>query len=77
VAPDKLAPLYSGQVEEFLTPIIMRMGKGDEPSVLAQMRQHLRRTYGEHAETVLEFMRAYAHGGTEKLLALASAKAAA
>jgi hypothetical protein len=59
-------------------PIIMRMGKGDEPVVLAQMRPHLRRTYGEHAETVLSFMlRSYAHGGTDKLLALASAKAAA
>jgi hypothetical protein len=70
--------LYSGQVEEFLIPIIMRMGKGDEPMVLAQLRQNLRRTYGEHAETVLMFMlRTYQHGGTEQLLALASAKAAA
>jgi hypothetical protein len=59
-------------------PIIMRMGKGDEPVVLAQMRQSLRRTYGEHAETILSFMlRSYAHGGTEKLLSLASTKAAA
>jgi hypothetical protein len=72
------APLYSGQVDEFLTPIIMRMGKGDEPAVLAQSRQSLRRTYGEHAETVLIFMlRTYRHGGTEKLLALATAKVAA
>jgi hypothetical protein len=72
------APLYSGQVEEFLMPIIMRMGKEDEPMVLAQLRQNLRRIYGEHAETVLVFMLAsYQHGGTEKLLALASAKAAA
>jgi hypothetical protein len=59
-------------------PLVMRMGKGDEPVVLAQMRQTLRRTYAEHAETVLGFMlRTYAHGNTEKLLALASAKAAA
>jgi hypothetical protein len=72
------SPLYCGDVEGYLVPIIMRMGKGDEPTVLAQMRQHLRRTYGEHGETVLSFMlRTYAHGGTEKLLALASAKAAA
>jgi hypothetical protein len=42
------------------------------------MRQSLRRTYGEHAETILSFMlRSYAHGGTEKLLSLASTKAAA
>jgi hypothetical protein len=72
------APLYSGQVEEYLTPILMRMGKGDESSVLAQMRQHLGRIYGEHAETVLRFMlRTYAHGGTEKLLALATMREAA
>jgi hypothetical protein len=73
------APLYSGQVEEFLIPIIMRMGKGDEPVVLAQLRQSLRRMYGEYAETVLIFMLSTCqHGdGAEKLLALASAKAAA
>jgi hypothetical protein len=41
------------------------------------MRQSLRRTYGEFAETVLLFMRTYRHGGTEKLLALATQKAAA
>jgi hypothetical protein len=59
-------------------PIIMRMGKGDEPMVLAQLRQNLRRIYGEYAETVLIFMlTTYQHGGTEKLLALATAKAAA
>jgi hypothetical protein len=72
------APLYSGQVEEFLTPILMRMGKGDEAMILVQLRQSLRRTYSEHAETVLHFMlRTYAHGGTEKLLALASTRVAA
>jgi hypothetical protein len=59
-------------------PTIMRMGKDDEPMVLAQLRQNLRRIYAEYAETVLIFMlRTYQHGGTEKLLALASAKAAA
>jgi hypothetical protein len=59
-------------------PTIMRMGKEDEPMVLAQLRQNLRRIYAEYAETVLIFMlRTDQHGGTEKLLALASAKAAA
>jgi hypothetical protein len=78
IPEDERAPLYSGQVEEFLTPVLMRMGKGDEPTTLAQLRQHLRRTYGEHAEVVLMYMlRSYPHGGTEKLLALASMKAAA
>jgi hypothetical protein len=72
------APLYSGQVEEYLTPILMRMGKGDEPSILGQMRQHLGRIYGEHAEIVLRFMlRTDPHHRTEELLALASGKEAA
>jgi hypothetical protein len=79
IPAESRAPLYSGQVEEFLIPIIMRMERDDEPMVLAQLRQNLRRIYGEHAETVLIFMlRTYQHGGgAEKLLALASAKAAA
>jgi hypothetical protein len=72
------APLYSGQVEEFLTPILMRMGKGDEAAILAQLRQSLRRTYGEFSKTVLMFMlRSYAHGHTEGLLQLATATKAA
>jgi hypothetical protein len=37
-------------------PRIMRIGKGDEPLVLAQIRRDLQRTYAEHAETVLIFM---------------------
>jgi hypothetical protein len=72
------ALLYSGQVEEFLTPILMRMGKGDEAMILGQMRQHLGRIYGEHAEIVLRFMlRTDPHHRTEELLALASGKEAA
>jgi hypothetical protein len=72
------APLYSGQVEEFLTPILMRMGKGDEAMIFAQLRQHLRRTYGEHAETVLMFMlQTYRHRDTSALLAIATRKEAA
>jgi hypothetical protein len=78
IPAESRGPLYSGQVEEFLMPTIMRMGKDDEPMVLAQLRQNLRRIYGEQAETVLMFMlRTYQHGNTEKLLALATAKAAA
>jgi hypothetical protein len=56
IPEDEQAPLYSGQVEEVLTPVLMRMGKGDEAMILAQLRQNLRRAYGEHAETVLRFM---------------------
>jgi hypothetical protein len=72
------ASLSSGQVDEFMVPIVMRMGKGDEPMVLDQMRRQLRARYGEFAEIVLLFMlRTYRHGGTEQLLALATEKAAA
>jgi hypothetical protein len=40
--------------------------------------RQLRARYGEFAEIVLLFaLRTYRHGGTEKLLALATAKAAA
>jgi hypothetical protein len=78
IPEDERAPLYSGQVEEYLTPILMRMGKGDEAMILAQLRQSLRRTYGEQAETVLMFMlRTYRHRDTSALLALASTKALA
>ena len=56
----------------------MRMGRDDEAAVIAHLRRDLRVKYGEYAQTVLLFMlRSYRHGGTEKLLALATQKAAA
>jgi hypothetical protein len=80
IAVDALAPLQSGTVEDYLTPLLFRAGKDEETDLLAYMRRDLRRRYGEFAEIVLLFMlRTHRHGGTEKLLALAlaSAKAAA
>jgi hypothetical protein len=66
-------PLSSGHVEEYLTPLLMRMGRGEEADVVAQMRRDCRRLYGEFAEVVLVFMlKTYRHGGTEKLLTLAT-----
>jgi hypothetical protein len=71
------APLYSGEVESYLIPIIMRMGRGDEPAVVASLRRELRHLYGEHAEAVLMFMlRTYPHTGGDALLAAAQATAA-
>jgi hypothetical protein len=71
-------PLSSGAVEEYLTPLLMRMGRGDEPLMVAQVRRDIRRLYGEFAEIVLQFMlRTYRHRDTSALLALASTKAAA
>ena len=48
------SPLYSGDVEGYLIPIIMRMGKGDEPSVLAQMRQQGRLARNPAKQQVLQ-----------------------
>jgi hypothetical protein len=56
VPPDARAPLYSTEVESYLLPITMRMGRGEGPAVIAFLRRDLRRLYGEHAETVLAFM---------------------
>jgi predicted DNA-binding transcriptional regulator AlpA len=78
IAPEDRAPLHSAQVEEYLLPIIFRMGQGDEQATVAKLRSDLRRLYGEYAETVLSFMlRTYRHGGTEALLEAAMATAAA
>jgi hypothetical protein len=56
IAPEHRAPLYSGEVESYLLPLLMRMGRGDEGDYLAYIRRDLRRLYGEHGETVLLFM---------------------
>jgi hypothetical protein len=78
IAPEGRCPLYSGEVEGYLLPIIMRMGRGDEPAVVDYLRRDLRHLYQEHAETVLMFMlRTYRHGGTERLLEAARATAVA
>jgi hypothetical protein len=50
------APLYSGDVEGLLTPLLMRMGRDDEAAVIAHLRRDLRVKYGEYAQTVLLFM---------------------
>jgi hypothetical protein len=78
IPPGDRAPISSGEVDGFLIPIIMRMGRGDEPMVLDQMRRQLRAKYGEFAEIVLGFMlRNYRHSGAEGLLKLVTPAAAA
>jgi hypothetical protein len=73
IAEADRAGLYSGEVEGLLLPLLMRMGKGDEPAVLAYLRRESRIKYGDLAESVLVFMlKTYRHGGTERLLALAT-----
>jgi hypothetical protein len=77
IAAGNRAPLQSGAVDDYLMPLLFRVGRDDEGPLLNHMRRDLHRRYGEFAEIVLLFMlRTYRHGGTEKLLALATAKAA-
>jgi hypothetical protein len=62
------APLYSGEVEDFLMPVVLRMSPGDERAVVVALRTELARLYGEYGEAVLKFMlKSYRHGGTEAL----------
>jgi hypothetical protein len=51
-------PIVQWAVEEYLAPIIMTMGtrEVDKRNALDRMRMELRRTYGEFAEIVLNFM---------------------
>jgi hypothetical protein len=69
VPENKRVPLYSGEVEDFLVPIMFGMGRGDEVTVVAELRKELTRLYGEFSETVLMFMlKSYRHHNTEALL---------
>jgi hypothetical protein len=78
IVPEARAPLYTGDVESYLLPITMRMGRGGAPQTLAWLRRDLRRLYGEHSEAVLAFMlRVYAHAGADELREAAEAAAVA
>jgi hypothetical protein len=53
------------------------MGRGDEVTVVAELRKELTRLYGEFSETVLMFMlKSYRHHNTEALLRAARTTAA-
>jgi hypothetical protein len=68
IAEADRAPLYSGEVESVLMPIMFWMCRGDERAVVAELRNELTELYTEFAETVLRFMlNTYRHGGTEAL----------
>jgi hypothetical protein len=72
------APLISGEIEEFLTPILMRMGAGEEREVVDLIRRDTRRRFGEYGQLVMEFMlRTYRHRDLAALLAFATEKVAA
>jgi hypothetical protein len=69
VPENKRVPLYSGEVEDFLVPIMFRMRRGDEVTVVAELRKELTRRYGEFSEMMLMFMlKSYRHHNTEALL---------
>jgi hypothetical protein len=68
IAEADRAPLYSGEVEAVLVPIMFRMGPGEERAVVAGLRKELTELYCEFSETVLRFMlKTYRHGGTAAL----------
>jgi hypothetical protein len=78
IAPDERAPLYTGEVESYLLPVTMRMGRGGAPQTLAWIRRDLHRLYGEHGEAVLAFMlRVSQHAGADELREAAAAAVAA
>jgi hypothetical protein len=49
------APLYSGEVEDFLVPVTVRMGRGEEGAVLVELRKELTRLYGEFSESFVNW----------------------
>jgi hypothetical protein len=67
----------SANVEGYLIPVVMRLGRGDAPGAVMWLRRDLRRLYGEHGETILQFMlRTYDHHDIEELRAAARASPA-
>ncbi len=53
VAPEDRAPIYVGEVEALLMPVVFQMSRGDGPAALATLRQDLRRQYLDMGEAVL------------------------
>ena len=66
--------LYSSEVESYLMPITMRMGRGDEAATIQRLRREFRVLYGDYAERVLAFcLRNYHHAHGEGLRRAAEA----
>jgi hypothetical protein len=79
IDPSDVAPLYSSEVETVLIPILMRMGRGDAPGIVAALRRDFRRQYGDQSEIVLQFMLCsyqHRHAGIAALREAARATAA-
>jgi hypothetical protein len=78
VSEADLAPMYSAEIEDLLTPLLMRAGRGDEIAIVDHLRQRFHRVYGEKlGEFILMFaLRTYRHHSTERLLEVAKATAA-
>jgi hypothetical protein len=59
------APVYSGQVDSMLLPIVGTvLHQREIPLRLAELRRTLRRTYGDAGEVVLQFaLRTFVHDG--------------
>ncbi len=64
VPPECRVPVYTGETESILVPLIMRMGRGDGPAFLSVLRKEFCRRYLNMGDAVLEFaLRSYPHGG--------------
>jgi hypothetical protein len=78
IAEEDQCPIHTSWIEDTLTPLMMRMGRDDEASVVAFLRRDCRQKYAELGERVLIYMLTrYPHGNTEKLVEIATRKAAA
>jgi hypothetical protein len=56
IEPERQAPLYSGEVDSILLPVIGTiLSRSHVREKLAELRRGLRATYGDAAEAILEF----------------------
>jgi hypothetical protein len=72
----EICAFYSGEIQTILAPHILRMGRDDEPLVIAALRKQLAPSYGDCAEAaLLMLLKNYRHHDTEALLHAATSTA--
>jgi hypothetical protein len=74
IAPQDRAYLNSSEIDSYLLPIAMRMGRGEEAVTVQRLRREFRALYGDYAERVLAFcLRSYQHAHSDGLRRAAEA----
>jgi hypothetical protein len=53
IPPDSRVTHFSGEIEGWLLPVTMKLGRGDGPAALENLRRQFWRTYGDLTDTVL------------------------